>query len=164
MFSETDLNAFERTLLHQLTAGDHPALSGLRRQADAATVRKRVISGFGIETELSVPPDIAPVRPSDFELSDVAFSLAYGPALSSASRGAPHEEELAQASLVVKDGCLAGLQAHLIFELWPMERAADGSPHYQAEPDLRDGPYYVDREFDRLTGRDFERVRELLGT
>lgn len=158
MADEHELNAFERKLLSELTAGGHPTLAVLRHQAAEAKVRNRLTSSFGIETELTVPPEIDPVMPSDFRLSDVAFSVGYGSAHCSASCGPPGEEELGQASLVVEGGYLAGLHAHLIFELWPVERATDGSAWYQPAPAFADGPYYVDADFNRVTNRDMDRL------
>ena len=102
------LTNVESLLLGKLLEGDHPTLAALRRQATAATAGTRTRSPVGVNTALIVGGDTAPVTPSNFDITDVAFQF----------RGA---ENSGHAVLMVRDGVMQELMAYNWTDEWPLD-------------------------------------------
>ena len=71
MVDPAPLDAFERTMLDTLLAGEHPALEALRAQAAVAAVRARERSEFGQFTDLWIDDTVPPIDfPDRFAIDD----------------------------------------------------------------------------------------------
>lgn len=105
-----DLSRFERAIMDNLLAGEHPALSVLREQLQIVRVSDREFTGVGFFTRLEVPgsPRRALALPDTVHITDVVAEID----------GLDHGAGFV---LYVTDGVLATLEGFTYDEPWPKE-------------------------------------------
>lgn len=102
------LNAFERSVLKKLLAGNHPVLAALRAQLDSCEVSSREFSGVGFFTNLKVDRSVGPAPTSRPRI----HVSGVGAKISGLEYGAGFV-------LVVTDGYLDFLEGFTYDEPWP---------------------------------------------
>ncbi len=106
MTSPAGLTLFERTILHRLLDGDHPALQVLRGQLSKVVVTDREATGVGVYVYMKPGGAVARCTPDRFMLSDIVYELdrcAHG----------------GTAALFVENGQLESLELYTWSDPWP---------------------------------------------
>lgn len=115
-----NLTKFERAVLNKLLTGDHPVLSTLRAQAQAASLAAREYTGAGFFLSFDVPPEAPVLATRNFHFGDVNAAvdgLQYG----------------AGFVIFVRGGRLDTLEGYSYEEPWPNE-IRNFKLTYQREP------------------------------
>jgi len=147
MTSPASLTPFERTILHRLLDGDHPALDVLRGQLSKVVVADREETGVGAFVFLKPGRAAARCAPPRFVLSDIVYQLE------GCLNGGT-------AALFVENGELDSLELYTWTDPWPDD------PHLSSVDYVRllpTGNLDVQR-IEKVAERDMELVkRQILG-
>jgi len=121
-----DLNEFEQAVLKKLLAGDHPMLTVLRTQVQAARLASREYTGAGFYLSFEVPPEAPALPTQNFHFGDVDAAID----------GLQHGAGFV---VFVRGGCLDMLEGYSYDEPWPTE-IRGFKLTYQREPRKLDIP------------------------
>lgn len=117
---QSELSAFEMSVLEKLLAGRHPVLDVLRRQLRACCVDDRQGTGHGFYTSLSVDPSVEPAPlAARTHIGDVGAEIS----------GLRHGAGLV---LLVTAGYLDLLEGFSYEEPWP-EKVGDFTLFYEGD-------------------------------